>query len=503
MGPEPEGSAYLLEGIGEAMVTRLSKVSGLRVLPWLTTAAYSDSGRTPEDLGRELNVDELLVGTFVMAGDHIHVTVAVVDARKGWQVWGDQFEEPTSDILTMQKNLALAVATSLKGRLSGQEEELVSRGPTENAAAYADYLKGSHLLRDGSEQATTLALDYFDRALRADSSLVEAYVGAGAAETRRYFQGWEGGEAGLDQAEERFSRALALDPGSVAARRGMIRVKWERSDTEGCLLLGKQLADQGKDDIESLVARGEAYFLGGLPEMAPPLLQQALQLDPHNEAAAWTLPIAETWAGKPQDALLAADRFTKIFGPDPEVETWAAASYDLLGDLDRADQHYQDAIELFGDDSNLYVYLFASRVAREKGDVAGTHRLLSTGLDLAQRRLVKSPDNVRLQGFVALFQAMLGERERCETTLKSSGLAKKGHYLAQAEWVKVISAQIAWGDTATALEECRGALEYCPLGLTPPPGTARLLDWPGNLPPAFGPILKLAQEARARLVTIY
>ena len=295
----------MAEGITRAVITKLTQ-AGLQVTPWETAQRYGESGDAPERIAQELNVDTVLLGTFSLVEDRILTTLSLVNAGSGLQTWAGEFEEPFEDIFRVQQRIAVGAATSLKRRLTGEEEEALAKPESQSVDAYDLTLQGGQFMQEGTQEATTIAGEYFRQALEIDPNLVDAHVGLGAVNTNRYQFGW-GGLDSLDRAEVSYERALELNPASMRARRGLVMANFYRGRTEAALIQGREAARYGRPhDVETLMTRafayavGEHFRLGNEAKRSPTLYRQVLKVDPVNQEAQWRLVLA-TWGGQNEE----------------------------------------------------------------------------------------------------------------------------------------------------------------------------------------------------------
>ncbi len=160
LSQNPEDSDYLADGITQAVVTKLTQV-GLRVTPWDTALRFPDTGQSPEEIARALNVEAVLIGTFQLAGDRLLTTLSLVDAETGLQSWADEFEEPYEDLFAVQRRIAVGAAASLNVELTGETETLLATPESTSVEAYDAYLQGADLLRAGDLESTEVAFPVF------------------------------------------------------------------------------------------------------------------------------------------------------------------------------------------------------------------------------------------------------------------------------------------------------------------------------------------------------
>jgi TolB-like protein/tetratricopeptide (TPR) repeat protein/predicted Ser/Thr protein kinase len=414
-GPDPEETSYLAEGFGEELVTRLGQLSGIRVLPWITTQRYGDPKRPLLETASELRADRLLVGSYQSDGERIRVSLELVDGKSGRHRWVKAYEEPISDLFALQSSITMGVGTQLKGKVTDEERRQLAIAPSRSPEAYDYFIRGSDYTHAGDPQSQALALQFFEKAIELDSTLAEAYVGLGAIHTDRSFRGLAVGNQDLDQAERYFRRALQINPTLAAAERGLIRVYWENGQTEEVLKIAHNAAQRGPDDVESLLVQGWGYTLGTLPEKAVTPLERAIELDPANQAAAWYHVIALEWSERLDEAVEAGKAYIRKFGEDPEIYTWMANASACRGRWEEARLYFERAIDLFGDEqSNLYVVVDAVYFYLGSGQREKALALSRLWIERLEQRLRANPDNDGNRMVLSNLYAAIGQKEAAE-----------------------------------------------------------------------------------------
>ena len=407
---DPLETDYLAAGISQAVTNKLTQV-GLRVTPWATARRYRDSDRPAEAIAQELNVDAVLVGTFQIAGDQILTNISLIDAESGFQSWADVIVEPYEDIFRMQLRLATGVAESLKKELTGEEETLLSRPESRSVDAYDFYLQGAHLLLEDGQESREVAFHYFTRAVELDPGLTEAHIGLGAVHWERYFSG-TGGPERLDQSEESFEAALELNPASMRARRGLMLVKYLRGSSEAVLIQGAEAERLGRrDDVETLLARAEAYQYAGLHERSFPLLRHVIELDPANEPAYYHL-VFTSWFTEPQQSIDVYRTYVRRFGEYDVLQSSVATAHYLLGNHEKAREYYEEALEGIETSSrDLQTLFFAGLFYDAMGERGRAEEVWYRGIEVTRLRLESYPDNVAMRLFLASFYGLIGDDE--------------------------------------------------------------------------------------------
>jgi len=117
--PEQE---YFAEGMTEALITTLAKIGELRVVSRTSIMVYKGVHKPLREIARELGVDAILEGTVLRAGDRVRITAQLIDAAKEAHLWAESYERDLRDVLTLQSEVAQAVAREVRVKLTPQEQ---------------------------------------------------------------------------------------------------------------------------------------------------------------------------------------------------------------------------------------------------------------------------------------------------------------------------------------------------------------------------------------------
>jgi len=222
IAPEPGDSAtaYLSEGILEAVANLLRRVPKLRVTaPSLVAQVRRQNpAMNAEQLGEELRVEAILTWSLRKAGDSLLLNAELLRVPGGAFVWGAKYGHPSGDVASMQGRIAQLVADSLRLQVSGVEYANMAIRPTANAAAYDLFLRGRRLQLRGiplGARDAKLLLDsaaYYGRAaLERDSSFAQAYGLLGTYYFVTAFRGWGPFVEYMDSAQVMLRRSVAVD----------------------------------------------------------------------------------------------------------------------------------------------------------------------------------------------------------------------------------------------------------------------------------------------------
>jgi serine/threonine protein kinase/Flp pilus assembly protein TadD len=135
--------AFFVEGIEDDILARLVKIRDLKVISHLSSSRFPANGRRDlSAIGQSLGVRHVLEGSFNRTGDRVVLHVTLIDTRNRHQLWSENYERTLADVITLQGELATAIATALNATLSPREKNDVRDQSTGNPDAYVLYLRG-------------------------------------------------------------------------------------------------------------------------------------------------------------------------------------------------------------------------------------------------------------------------------------------------------------------------------------------------------------------------
>ena len=193
--PEQE---YFADGLTESLITALAKIGGLRVISRTSIMQYKHAPKTLPQIARELNVDAVVEGSVRRDGDRVRITAELIEARTDQHLWTESYDRDLRDILNLQSQVALAIASAIRAKLSPSDPSIlggVSQSSQDaldpslldtairtsqrtkpsasiNPLAYDLYLKGRHFWNNQvSDDDFRKAVEHYQRALEIDSAI--------------------------------------------------------------------------------------------------------------------------------------------------------------------------------------------------------------------------------------------------------------------------------------------------------------------------------------------
>ena len=207
---EEKENAYFADGIQDELLSNLAKIKDLKVISRTSVMQYkSGITRNLKEVAQQLGVSKVVEGSVRRSGNHIRVSVQLIDALTDRHIWSENYDRTLADSLALQGDLATEIAAAVGATLSPQEKTRVTAKPTNNPAAYDAYLRARGF-PGGSHQEGAIRL--FQEAVKLDPNFVLAWAHLSSAQSLSYWVGTDPSPERLAAAKDSLDRALALDP---------------------------------------------------------------------------------------------------------------------------------------------------------------------------------------------------------------------------------------------------------------------------------------------------
>jgi adenylate cyclase len=282
MSDDPE-QEFFADGLVEDIITALAKLSGLLVIARNSTFVYEGRSVDVRQVARELNVRYVLEGSVRKAGDRVRVTAQLIDAESGAHVWAERYDRTLADILAVQDEITLIVATEMQVKLTEGEQARLRYSVTSNVEAWTQWSEGLSYYRRGPVTKDNLrrVRTCWEKAFALDprSATLNAMLGFIHYLDAR-FGWWDDREIALEKGREYERRALELDPADADAY-----------TTSSLFLLLQRRHDEAVEHARTAVelapgsadAAAFACFVlasSGHPEEAVTQMERAMTLSP-------------------------------------------------------------------------------------------------------------------------------------------------------------------------------------------------------------------------------
>jgi adenylate cyclase len=444
---DDKNNAFFADGVHEDLLTDLSLVRDLHVVSRTSVMQYLNTTKSIRQIGQELGVAYVLEGSVRREGNKVRVTGQLVDARIDQHVWAKAYDRDLNDIFAIQGELAQAIADALQAVLTPETKALVARRPTENFAAYDDYLKAREIINAGAVQGDRTSIALLEEAVRLDPNFAQAwaelasqraYISMTAAQT----------EDELTLANQAVENAVRIAPDDPAVIKGLgdyyyLGIRDYARATEEYM----RLQQLWPNDAEATFSLGLIQRRQGRFAEAMANLRKGIRLDPTNRSYKQGLvemlvathnydealdSVREAARENPDDvgAAWAVARFVFLAtGSTSEVEAFAPRTVDasmrsfylyarasnaqVSGNwadfirIDREQRYFDDNVR----DPRWSQDTRAAEVFAESGDMVSARARAAEALSAMEQVLISQPKNATLWANMSLAHGILGEKE--------------------------------------------------------------------------------------------
>ncbi len=359
------GQEHFAEGMTEAIITNLAQVSDLRVISRTSSAQYKDAGKPLPEIARELGVEALVEGSVQRADDRVQVTAQLIHAASDTHLWSRSYEAELRDVLTLQNDVARAIAAEIRVELTPEEQTRLTEARRVDPEAHEAYSKGLHHFFRVNLEDFDKAARYFQRATEIDPTYAPAYAQLGILyDTLAVFGGMAPKEAvglaraAIDRAlelddeladahlasalvrrdldwdfagsEREFRRTLALNPGHAWARDmyGVLLVFLRRyEEAEAELERARELDPLSLDINNNL---GYVYYARRDFDRSIEQYEKTLDLDPNFVMAHRELGVVLSQARRFDESVIELER-ARTLSPDPYTLASLGYAYGIAG----------------------------------------------------------------------------------------------------------------------------------------------------------------------------
>jgi TolB-like protein/DNA-binding winged helix-turn-helix (wHTH) protein/Flp pilus assembly protein TadD len=173
--PEQE---YFSDGFTDEMIAQLGSLQPARlgVIARGSAMRYKHTDKALPQIGQELGAGYVLEGAVLRAGDRVRITAALIQTADQTQLWSKTYERDLKDILSVQSDVAGAIAREIEVKLSSEQSQALASPPTVNPEAYEAYLKGQYFYNRSTGQGWTEAFRYYEQAVEKDPTFALAYA---------------------------------------------------------------------------------------------------------------------------------------------------------------------------------------------------------------------------------------------------------------------------------------------------------------------------------------
>ena len=344
---------YLSDGVTEALINNLSRLTKLRVMARSTVFRYkSREVQDAQQVGHELGVRAVLNGRLLKRGDSLIVKLELVDTNDGSHLWGGQYTRELSDMLTLEREISTEISEHLRLKLNSAQKKSLTKGITENSEAYQLYLKGRYHWNKRTEEGIKKSIEYFEQAIAQDSKFGLAY--AGLADSYNLMASYSTKPLATPflRAKATALKALSLDDKLAEAHAALAAVKlWREFDWEGAERGFRKAIEM--DPSYSTAHLWLALYLAAMDRMDEGLseVRLALKLDPLSRVINLNLSRILHFARQFDDAIKQCRKTIDMYPDYLIAHRRLGMSYGEKGMFDEAEAEFKKALAISENES--------------------------------------------------------------------------------------------------------------------------------------------------------
>jgi len=334
---------YFADGLTGDIITQLSRFRSLFVIGITSSLLYKDETPKIKDVGRELGVAYVAQGNVRKAGNRVRITVELVEAATGRQLWADRYDRELEDIFAVQDEVTGQVVATLAGQIDDTGRRHAAAKHSDDLAAYELVLLGEQAERELTSEGVLQARALFQQALERDPGNARAHTSMARTYLDELWSDWSTDwDAAAEQAFDWARKAVALDELDNRARTHLgVAYHLCKGNFEAAQVQFARALELNPNDADAYCLQGWCHVYAGEGDEAISCTDRSMRLTPFDLDDCLQAQFAAHYmARRYADALVSLARL-----PDPsvDIEVLRAACYAQLGHDDDARQ----ALETF------------------------------------------------------------------------------------------------------------------------------------------------------------
>lgn len=399
------GQEYFGDGMTEELINALTKLEGIGVVSRTSAFAYKGQNLDVREIGRRLEVGNVLEGSIRVAGDRLRVTARLVDVANGVDLWSESYDREMRDVFAIQEEIARSIVSELEPELASAGVVLVSTG-TRDAEAYQLYLQGRYFWNQRTRESLGRAIELFEAAIRADTTYALAYTGMADVYSTLRARGFRSAAETIEKERAATEKAIELEPDLSEAHTSLAQLlfnyEWDWKAA------GREFQRAVELDPRNSNARHwYSHYLTAMGRTGESLeqSQRAIEISPYDDVLRQHLGWHYLFARDYQQALEEQLKALEM-NPSGGTHAFLAWAYQGLGRNREALAECEQAMTTFGGDAFAMGFV---------GFVLGRVGQQGRALDLAAELEARGDQTYYA---VVMVHAGLGDRDRALTWLE-------------------------------------------------------------------------------------
>ncbi|MBN1223134.1 MAG: protein kinase, partial [Candidatus Aminicenantes bacterium] len=277
------GQEYFSDGMTDALINELSKISSLRVISRQSVMRYKRSEKSVSEIAKELGVKVVVEASVLTAGNRVQMRTQLIQAASERNLWAQSYEREISDILILQSEMAQAITHEIRIKMTPQEEALLTSARRVDPEAYEAYLKGQFHWYKLTRQDLDTALQYFELAREKDPNYALAYSGIASVWIGFQQQGLVPSSEAGPKAKAAALKALELDDTLAEVHDTLAGIKaWTDWDWEGGETEYRRSIELNPNYPDARASYSHLLSIMRRPDEAMAQIERVMDLDPLN-----------------------------------------------------------------------------------------------------------------------------------------------------------------------------------------------------------------------------
>jgi adenylate cyclase len=273
---------YFADGLTEDVVAQLARFRSLFVIGSTSSFAYKDQTPKVQDVGRELGVAYVIQGSVRKTGKRVRITVELVEAETGRQLWADRYDRDLADIFAVQDEVAGKVVATLAGQIEDTGRRRAAGKHTSDLAAYELVLLGEHSEKEITKDGVLRARALFQQAIERDPENARAHASMARSYLDELWSDWSADwDAAAAQAFDWAQKAVVLDGLDNRARVNLGVAHYHcKGNFEAAQGQFAKALELNPNDADAFCLRGRCHVYAGEGDEAIACTDRSMRLTP-------------------------------------------------------------------------------------------------------------------------------------------------------------------------------------------------------------------------------
>ncbi|MBI5476249.1 MAG: protein kinase [Ignavibacteriales bacterium] len=430
---------YFADGFAEEITEELSKLSQILVISRQSSGYFKNSKLQDSIIADQLGVRYLLKGELQLAVMRVKLKLSLFDSHSAREVWKKPYDFARGEIIDIKQDIIKEIVAQLDIEPSAVRP--LSYKPS--ADVYNTYLQGLYHRDKLTKDENTLAITFFQEAIRKDTNFIPAYVALANTKIEHYRQAWDLSPQYLTDARKYCEKAIQADTNDHQALAQIGIITDLEGNPKASVDILQRSITKDKNNAIALTSIAWIYlFELGEPAKGVMYLKQLEEINPFDWLTAMNLGVAYAQMKNYPEAIKSFHRAVQL-NPTNELPIYSLGyAYERIVQIDSAIYYYQTALKinsmnsktyealnsillainnyakaeslmsqgvfLFQDDYNIFYGLGVANLLNNKKFEAS--KTFNDGLNIVESEIKKNPRNGDLYAIAGLFNARLANK---------------------------------------------------------------------------------------------